>query len=187
MHIKQLLVAATATLLVSFNTQAQSKYLDKNCDISFYSHTPVEDIQAKNSSAVAVLDAQSGAVEFAVLIKAFEFEKALMQEHFNENYMESDKFPKASFKGQIKNIGDVNFKANGTYAVNVSGPLTMHGVSKEITITGKIVIADGSVQSLASFAVNPEDYKIAIPGVVKEKIAKELQVKVEANYQVYAD
>ena len=163
----------------------QSKYLDKNCDVSFYSKTPLEDIEAKNSSAVSVMDIETGALEFSVLIKAFVFERALMQEHFNENYMESEKYPKATFKGKIKNIASVKLKENGSYPVNVEGTLTMHGVSKEITTSGTLKISDGNIEALSAFTVNPEDYKIAIPSLVKEKIAKEIQVKVDANMQPY--
>jgi hypothetical protein len=188
MQIKFLLIAPIIILLFKNNdSQAQSKYFDKNCDVSFYSHTPVEDIEAKNSSAISILDIQSGTLEFAVLIKAFEFPKALMQEHFNENYMESEKFPKASFKGQVKNISAVNFKADGSYPVTVTGTLTMHGVSKEITTAGTIKVNGGNFQGVSSFKVNPEDYKIAIPGVVKDKIAKELEVKIDATYVPYVN
>ncbi|MEO6167927.1 MAG: YceI family protein [Chitinophagales bacterium] len=185
----QLFFTAVVCLLLAAGSkaQAQNKYYDKNCDVSFFSSTPIEDIQAKNSSSVSVIDIGSGAMEFSSLVKAFEFPKALMQEHFNENYMESEKFPKASFKGNIKNISDVNFKADGSYPVTVMGTLTIHGVSREVTTTGTIHVKGSSIQALSAFAVNPEDYNIDIPGVVKEKIAKEIQVKVDANYQPYVN
>ena len=188
MYLKSLFSIVTAGLLfTSAASYAQSKYFDKNSDVSFYSHTPIEDIDAKNSSAVSVLDVQSGAIEFSVLIKAFAFDKALMQEHFNENYMESEKYPKATFKGQVKNISSVNLKADGTYTADVSGTLTMHGVSKEISTTATFIVKGGSLDASTAFAVNPEDYNISIPGVVKEKIAKQIEVKVSSNFQPYVN
>ena len=182
-------IAATMAVFSSaaVNSFGQVKYIDKNTEVSFFSHTPVEDIEAKNTSAVSVMDAESGAVEFSVLIKAFTFERALMQEHFNENYMESEKFPKATFKGTIKNIGDVNFKADGSYTVALAGTMTIHGVSKEMTAVGTIKVNGSAIEAVSTFVVKPEDYKIEIPGVVKDKIAKEMQVKVDADYTVYSN
>ena len=185
----KLFIVALVAMMPAINLKSfgQGKYLDKSCDVSFYSHTPIEDIEAKNSSALAVLDAQNGTVEFGVLIKAFQFEKALMQEHFNENYMESEKFPKATFKGQIKNMSDINLKADGSYTADISGTMTIHGVSKEITSKATIVVKGDNINAKSDFVVSPEDYDIEIPGVVKEKIAKEIKVNVNADFAAYAN
>ncbi len=179
--------ALSLFFLMQGNVNGQSKYYDKNCDVSFYSHTPIEDIEAKNTSAVSVLDVESGALEFAVLIKAFEFQKSLMQEHFNENYMESEKFPKATFKGQVTNISSVKMTTDGNYPIEITGTLIMHGVSKEISTTGTIKVSGGNIGGRSEFLVKPEDFNIAIPSVVKEKIEKELKVTVEANYSAYTN
>lgn len=88
---------------------AQTRYMTKTGYIGFYSHTPVEDIKADNNQVASILDSQTGEMVFNVLIKSFVFEKALMQEHFNENYMESDKYPKASFKGKVSNLEKIDF------------------------------------------------------------------------------
>src|ERR1700750_1392280 len=106
---------------------AQDKFFTKTGKISFYSKTTMENIEAHNRSVTAVLDAKTGNVQFSALIKGFEFEKALMQQHFNENYLESTKYPQASFKGQIVNNSDVNYTKDGTYNVKVKGQLTLHG------------------------------------------------------------
>lgn len=176
---------AIILIAVNFASHAQSKFLDKTCNVSFVSTTPLEKIEGNNTSAISVLDIATGAMEFAVLIKAFEFRQALLQEHFNENYMESEQFPKASFKGQIKDNTKVDYKTDGTYPVDVAGTLTIHGVSKQITTQGNIKVVSGNIQGLASFSVKPEDYNIAIPGVVKDKIAKDIAITVEANYVPY--
>lgn len=172
-------------LSMTTTLHAQSKYFDKNADIVFLSSTPLEDIEGKNASAVMVTDIASGAVEVSALVKAFSFEKALLEEHFNENYMESEKFPKATFKGKIKNISDVKWTADGSYKIDIAGTLTIHGVSREITTPGTIRVKAGAIQALTSFIVKPEDYNIEIPGMVKDKIAKEIEVKVDASLQPY--
>ena len=173
-----LLASFTATL-----AQAQ-KLITKTAHVKFYSHTPVEDIEAHNNQTLSVIDTESGAVAFSLLMKSFEFEKALMQEHFNEKYVESDKYPKATFKGSIQNLADaVNFDKNGSYEVEVMGTMSIHGVDQKTSTKGTITVADGQVSVNASFLVAPGDYDISIPGVVAEKIAKEIEVTVEASYQ----
>jgi hypothetical protein len=103
--MKQKFIVITALLLIAAVTNAQEKLFTKTGKISFFSKTPMEDIEAHNKATISVLDKTSGQLEFSVLMKGFEFEKALMQEHFNENYVESDKFPKANFKGRLADIG----------------------------------------------------------------------------------
>jgi polyisoprenoid-binding protein YceI len=123
--------------------------------------------------------------EFAVLVKGFEFKSSLMQEHFNENYMESDKYPKAHFKGKIVDVGKVNFQKAGEYAAIVAGALTMHGVTKDIETKAVFKVAgEASVVSTASFAITLDDFNIAIPGLVKDKISKIAKIKVDCNYNI---
>lgn len=161
--------------------QAQ-KYVSKAAHIWFYSHTPVEDIEAHNRQGVSILDATNGDISFSVLIKVFDFKIALMQEHFNENYMESDKFPKAGFKGKITNIDKINFMKDGSYPAEVSGDLTIHGVTKQITTKGTIVIKGQTVTATSKFLVSPKDYDIKIPQVVENKIAKQVEITIESVY-----
>lgn len=168
------------SLLVLSTTQAQ-KYFTRAGKITFTSEAPVEKIEAVNQSATAVLDIESNRMEFAVLIKAFQFEKALMQEHFNENYMESSTYPKATFKGQLDNPSNVNWQKNGTYEVSVSGDMTIHGVTQKLTAPGKIIIKDGLITTQSTFMVAVADYKIEIPSVVVDNIAKEVAVTVDAQ------
>ena len=116
-------------------------------------------------------------------MKGFEFEKALMQEHFNENYVESDKFPKAVFKGAISNIGSVNFAASGKYPVTVSGQLTIHGITKPVSTMGTLVLQNNEVSANAEFNILLDDYKISIPGLMKDKISKTVKISAALKYQ----
>ncbi|MBN2350133.1 MAG: YceI family protein [Bacteroidales bacterium] len=165
----------------AMNISAQ-KLISKNGHIRFYSHTPVEDIEANNFQVVSILDPETGSVQFTLLIKSFEFQKKLMQEHFNENYMESDEYPKASFTGQINNLSEINFEKDGNYSAKVSGDLTIHGVTKKINTPGTIIVSKDKVTATAVLIVLPEDYNITIPDVVKEKIAKEVEVTIDVSY-----
>jgi polyisoprenoid-binding protein YceI len=152
--------------------------------IGFYGHTPMEDIKADNNQVASVLDISTGELVFQVLIKSFHFDRALMEEHFNENYMESDKFPKSSFKGKITNFSSVDYKKNGVYDVTVEGDLTIRDVSNKITAKGTIEVVSGGINANSKFNIVPEDYKINIPGVVREKIAKSLEVTVTMKYSL---
>jgi len=168
-------------LIAGYSANAQ-KYMTKNGFIGFYSHTPMEDIKADNNQVAGVLDAGTGEMVFQVLIKSFHFERALMQEHFNENYMESEKYPKATFKGKITDLSAVNFSKNGTYAVTVDGDLTIHNVTNKISIKGTIEVITGGINASSKFNIVPEDYKIEIPSVVREKISKNLEVTISMKY-----
>ena len=168
-------------LIAGYSANAQ-KYMTKNGFIGFYSHTPMEDIKADNNQVAGVLDAGTGEMVFQVLIKSFHFERALMQEHFNENYMESEKYPKATFKGKITDLSAVNFSKNGTYAVTVDGDLTIHNVTNKISIKGTIEVITGGINASSKFNIVPEDYKIEIPSVVREKISKKLEVTISMKY-----
>lgn len=164
-----------------FSVNAQ-KYITKNGYIGFFSHTPIEDIKGDNNQVAGVLDISTGEMVFQALIKSFHFDRALMEEHFNENYMESDKFPKSSFKGKITNLSSVNFSKNGIYDVTVEGDLTIHDVTNKISTKGTIEVVTGGINANSKFNIVPEDYKINIPGVVREKISKNLEVTVTMKY-----
>src|SRR5881275_60073 len=142
---KRKMIALAGFVLFATAIQAQDRYFTKTGKIDFYSKAALEDIQAKNKTVTAVLDAKSGAMQFEVQMKGFEFEKKLMQEHFNENYVESDKYPKADFKGAVANNSAVNYTRDGTYNVTVKGKLTLHGVTKDVEAPGTIKVASGKI------------------------------------------
>jgi hypothetical protein len=175
------LIVLLVSVFTSQITTAQ-KYYTKNGHISFFSKSPLENISANNNQVMSVLNTATGDLQFSVLIKGFNFEKSLMQEHFNENYMESDKFPKASFKGMIQDFGSVDFSKDGNYPVNVSGELTMHGVNKKVITPANVVIKGGKISGIAKFMVKLADYNISIPKLVKDNIAETVEITVNCNF-----
>ena len=168
-----------AGFVLSANAQ---KYMTRNGYIGFYSHTPMEDIKGDNNQVASILDTSTGEFVFQVLIKSFHFEKALMEEHFNENYMESEKFPKSSFKGKITDLASVDFSKPGNYDVTVEGDLNIHNVTNKVIVKGNVEVISGGINANSKFNIVPEDYKINIPGVVRDNIAKNLEVTVSIKY-----
>lgn len=172
------------TLFASMNTGVDAQvYYTKNGGISFFSKTILENIDAQNNQVISVLNAETGVLQFSLLNNAFHFPKAKMEADFNENYIESDKYPKSTFKGTITNISNVNFSKDGSYPVNVKGDLTIHGVTKNITTPGTITIKNGNISAVSSFKVLVADYKIKIPSIVSNKIGESIEIKVTCNYQ----
>jgi polyisoprenoid-binding protein YceI len=180
---KKNLVILVAFLLSASLSFAQDKYFTKTGKITFYSKAPMEDIDGKNKTVTAVIDSKSGAIQFAVQIKGFEFEKQLMQQHFNENYMESNKYPKSEFKGTITNNSDINYKKDGTYTAKVKGQLTIHGVTKTVETTGSLKINGGKVDANAAFNVLISDYDIKIPSIVKDKVSNTIKIVVDCTLE----
>jgi polyisoprenoid-binding protein YceI len=167
-------------LAASTVTQAQ-KFFTKDGTIRFFSDAKVEKIEATNNKASIVLDASSGAIEIATLIKGFVFENAFMGEHFNETYMESDKFPKANFKGKIENPSLVNFNISGTYKAKVVGDLTMHGVTKPVSTDATFVVGGGKIVTDSKFMVKASDFDVKIPGDKAESISNVLEVTCKST------
>ena len=159
------------------------RYYTKSGNISFYSKAPMENIEAHNTKGVSVFDVASGRLEFSVLLKGFEFEKAKMQEHFNENYVESDKFPKAVFTGNIKDPGNLKTDKDGTYTVQVSGTLNMHGITKPQNTQATFTVKGGTISAVSEFTVPLAEYDINIPSLVADKISK--NVKIIINVPAY--
>ena len=172
-----LTIISCATLAAT----AQKSYT-KNGHISFFSKSSMENISADNNQVMSVLNQQTGEFQFSVLIKGFHFQKALMEEHFNENYLESSKYPKATFKGTISDLSKVDFKKDGNYAVTVSGDMTIHGITKKLSSPGTITVKNGVPAANAKFPVKLADYNIAIPKLVKDNIAEIVDVTVSCVY-----
>jgi len=174
--------AGLIVVVICMSLLAQSqKIYTKSGKISFFSSTPAENISAVNKSVVCLLDKSTGDIQFAVLMKGFEFKKAKMQEDFNKDYVESTKFPKSEFKGKITNNSSVNYATDGTYSVTVQGKLTLHGVTKDIQTPGTIIVKDGKVQATATFNVTLADYNIKIPAVYGDMIAKTIKITVDCS------
>jgi hypothetical protein len=167
----------------SINQARQDIYACKNAVVSIYSKAPVEDIDARSDKGTSVFNAATGELAFSVPIRSFKFDKARMQEHFNENYMESDKYPQASFKGKINEKPDVT--KDGTYPVTAAGVFDVHGVKQTRTITGKLTVNGGAINLSSEFMVACKDHKIDIPKLVFYNIAENIRVQVNATYSPY--
>jgi polyisoprenoid-binding protein YceI len=170
-------------VICMYSAKAQDLFITRHGQVSFFSKTPLENIDATNNEASSVINIKTGEIGFAILIKSFHFERALMEEHFNENYMESDKLPKANFKGKINNLAAADFTKDGTYAVTVDGEITIHGVTQKLSIPGSVMVKDGLPQVLAKFKIAPKDYNIKIPSLVADKIAESMNVSVDCKYE----
>ena len=172
---------AAVICLLSTNLEAQ-KYFTRDGHISFFSSAPLENIEAHNRQATSVLDASTGDIEFAVLIKGFQFEKALMQEHFNENYMESNKFPRATFKGKVQNMSEIDLSKDGEYTASVKGELTIRGITKPVDTTATFTVKAGEIYATTKFDVAVADHDITIPAVVRDNIARVIETTVNVRY-----
>ena len=144
-------------VFVALQTNAQ-RFMTKTGAIDFGATGAIEKIEGSNKSVACLLDSKSGSLDFIIQIKSFVFEKQLMQEHFNENYMESDKFPKASFKGSISNLAAINFAKDGDYPADVTGKLMIHGVTKDVKFSCKVIIKGGKPELKSAFSVLPVSY-----------------------------
>jgi polyisoprenoid-binding protein YceI len=169
-----------AGLLMLNAVSAQPIYKTKSGKVTFSSDAPLEKIEAVNQQADAKL-ATNGQMVFMVAIKAFKFANATMEEHFNENYMESTKYPRASFMGTVTNLKEVDFTKDGTYKVAVTGNMTIHGITKPVTATGTIEVKGGKVHAKSKFTIKLADY--GIKGAwIGEKIAREVDINVDCKF-----
>ncbi len=160
--------------------EAQSQvFTTRTGFIGFYSKTPLEDIKAENNQVYAAIDATKKNIAFTLLMKGFIFTKELMQEHFNENYIESDKYPKSNFVGSFTE--DFTPEKDGTYHIMVKGNLTLHNVTKAIEVPATLEVKAGKVSGKAEFKLKPEDFNISIPSIVREKITNEMTVRVNID------
>ena len=166
------------TLLASGSGYAQI-YTTRTGFIGFYSKTPLEDIRAEKKQVYAAIDLSQKTMAFMVLLKGFIFPKELMQEHFNENYVESDKYPKATFSGIY--TGNISSGKEAAYQVMVVGTLRLHQVARQIEVPATLELKNGRLMGTAEFVIRPEDYNISIPSLVRDKIDKQLRIRIEVN------
>ncbi|MEI6584638.1 MAG: YceI family protein [Sediminibacterium sp.] len=179
--LKHIIIALFLMGAINTTTTAQNLHSTKAAKIRFFSSLAAEDIEATNSQAVSKLDTKTGAINFIVLIKGFVFENELMQKHFNEEYMESTKFPKSEFKGLITNLSAINFSKNGSYPAIVSGSLSIRGISQPVKATGSIIVANGKISVKSIFKIKVVDFGITGSDIGKS-IANELEITVTSQY-----
>ncbi|MGC4041654.1 MAG: YceI family protein [Flavobacterium sp.] len=168
-------------IAIGMSGYAQTKMVSKTGKITFEASVPAfEEVKASNQSATVVLNPATGEIASLALVKGFRFKVALMEEHFNENYMESDTYPKATFKGKIENF-DVS-KLNATaQSFTIKGKMEMHGKSKDISITASIKKTGDGIDIDSNFTLNTDDYGIDIPSVVSKKVSKKVAVTLDAT------
>lgn len=179
--MKTLSVLLFCLLFINISN-AQDLFLTKGGAITFFSSAPMEDIKAENNQVLSIIDASNGKMAISILMKSFMFEKALMQEHFNENYVESDKYPKATFKGEILNFKNIN---ETVAKIEVKGVMSIHGKSKEITITATMTKTEAAILVEGNFDLQVADFDIKIPAVVSKNIAKKIKVTFKLNHKPY--
>jgi polyisoprenoid-binding protein YceI len=180
--MKKLVLITICLVAISLAGHSQ-KFITKTGHIKFYSDSPLEKIEAHNHQVNAALNVATGDFVFKVLMKSFDFEKALMQEHFNENYVESDKYPNATFAGKVVNINEVNINKDGIYNAEVQGALTIHGVTKQVQTKGSLEVKEGKVLGKAKFNILLSEYNIKIPGAVTNNISNQLEITVEVTLE----
>jgi len=170
------IIILSVILLSSNFIFSQDIYKSSTCEISFFSETPMENIEAINKEGKAILNTKTNELVFITSIVGFKFEKPLMEEHFNENYMESDKYKTAHFKGKL--IENIDYLKEGSYKVRAKGILNIHGVDQEREIEGVITIKNGVIELNSSFVVKLKDHNVKIPKIVIKNIAETVNVKI---------
>ena len=172
-----ILLLLTTTAIAQKN---ENIYFTRSGEISFKSDAPLELITASSSEVRGVIDTEKNTFAFSVPVKSFQgFNSPLQKEHFNENYMESDKYPTATFSGKI--IEDVNYNVDGVHTVRAKGILTVHGVEHERIIKSELTIKNGIINITGNFIVLLEEHNIKIPKIVFQKISPEIQVEIKAQ------
>jgi polyisoprenoid-binding protein YceI len=179
----KIIVLAVAILYSATPILSQQKIFTKSATIKFFSKAPLEDIEAISKTGLIVLDKASGKVEASMLLQSFSFEKALMQEHFNENYVESTKYPKASFKGVIENASSLLDLKKATVYI-AKGELTLHGITKPLTASITLTPQANATAATTNFSIILADYNISIPALVKDKISSTVKVSINGSLEV---
>jgi hypothetical protein len=177
MHITKRFFLLVMPITIGHALSAQI-YMAKTCEISFSAPTPVEDIAAVNTAVKPLLNTNTGDLQMKIVMTAFVFEKPLMQEHFNENYVESEKFPNAFFKGKLDQ--KIDFSKDGEYKVTATGKLTIHGVEKDRTIDGTVKVKGKEIMLSSAFKVTFADHQIIIPALYSGVIPPDAQIKMNA-------
>lgn len=175
----RLLILLTAIFFLGKTTVfSQDKKITKTGQIIFEASVPsFEEVKASNQAVSCIINTKTGEIASLVLMRGFHFKVALMEEHFNENFIESDKFPKAIFKGTIKDFNLANIDSKGT-KFNVNGTLTLHGISKEIAVIVLIKKSGNDLELISNFNLDPKEFNINIPKIIKPKMAETVQVQV---------
>lgn len=178
---KKIIILACIFIQLPFLSLGQIKFFTRAGKVSFFSKAPIEDIRAVNNQLSCIYESESKRIVANVLIRAFEFEKALMQKHFNENYLESEKYPKASFKGKIISGEILEFQTAWSKNLEFEGDMTIHGITKKMKGTAQCSFKEGTLMVSTDFYIHLKDYDIKIPSTLVNNIAEKILVKVSLN------
>jgi len=169
-----------ALLTLMHLTLTAQKYVSGESLVVFYSHAPIEDIRAENSKGTALFDSGSGNIAIVIPIKEFRFAKALMQEHFNEKYLESERFPKSTFQGTILGFDSMS---DSLQRVTAKGKLTIHGVTRSVELPVEMRKTADVLKMHSVFKIRVEDFKIKIPTILWQNIAEEIEVTTDFSFR----
>lgn len=172
-------------LLPSLLFSQDSLYFTRTGHIYFISHTEIIDIDANHRQVGSFLNIKTGELVFTLLMKSFEFTLPLAEEHFNENYVESEKYPRATFKGKILNMSQDDYLVHGEHRVEVEGDLTIHGVTLRVREPGQLTVANGEIRASSRFSIVLDDYKIKVPSIVADRVARVIPIDVVMIYKPY--
>ena len=182
--MKHFLIFPAFILIFNFSFAQNKLYSSNKSEFSFFSKTPLEDIDAKNTRASSIINLSNREMVVRIPVSQFQFKNKLMQQHFNENYMESEKFPYATFKGKIKE--EIDLSKAGIYSVSASGILNIHGIDQNRKLVGKLTVSENSLLLETTFEVLLSDHKIDIPKLVFKKIAEKINVIANISYIPYS-
>lgn len=180
--MKKILLSLLVVAGISANAQMFKNKKEGNT-VHFLSKSALEDIEATNKNPIAVFKAETADIQFAVVMTQFKFKSALMEEHFNENYMESEKYPQATFKGKVNE--KIDLSKDGENKVTVTGKMTMHGVTKDITTEGTITKKGEDLVVVSTFKVKVADYNIKVPSLYVQNIAEVVDVNVNITLEPF--
>jgi polyisoprenoid-binding protein YceI len=181
--MRKFILMLLAVICNAYISEAQI-FITQNAKVSFFSSTPMENIDAVNTKVSSLINTSTDSILVKIKNSQFVFKNALMQDHFNENYMETTKYPLANFRGKINE--PIDYKKDGTYRVTATGKMNIHGVEKPVTLTGTIVVKGADILLDSETMIKLVDYKIEIPKLVFQKIAESVKVNITANYKPYA-
>ena len=176
------LIAGIVVLGLMIPVIHAQKYITKTGEIDIYSETSLFVIEAKNQKVASILNPENGEIVASTLVRSFKFHEALVEEHFNENYMQSHDFPKSVFKGKIANFSDIDITKDGTYDITIEGNLTMHGETNPVKTSGKLTVKGENISASTVFEISLEAYKIEVEENYKDRINDNIRLTVHFDY-----
>ena len=179
-------IVISGLVFLTVSSLFAQKYICKDGNVRLLSKTAMLTIDGKNNKASSILDSKTGDLVVQLQVRGFKFPEALLEEHFNENYMQSGTFPKADFKGKIANIATVNFAKDGEYPIEIVGKLTIHGESRDIKEKGKVTIKDGKVAGESALTISLANYKVKIEESYKDRIDDKVALTMNFKYELLA-